>query len=119
MSKFEIGDEVVCIKPHPLLEVGKKYVVKNVNKTSLFIGIDNTGGFDIFFKSFFQKVIPSSSKTYHLIDKNKLSFVMFEGKECLIIPEELTDKLIYKGDLLWPTVKTALLHLLLPYCLAI
>lgn len=101
MSKFEIGDEVVCIKQHIMLEVGKKYRIIDIHTPTIGITdvVDNTFK-GIFFKSFFQKVIPSSSKTYRLIDKNKLSFVMFEGKECLIIPEELTHKLIYKGDLL-------------------
>lgn len=99
MSQFEVGDEVVCIKQHPILKVGKKYIVDEVLTSTLKIRYD-TNSEGLFFKSFFQKVIPSSSKTYHLIDKNKLSFVMFEGKECLIIPEELTHKLIYKGDLL-------------------
>lgn len=99
MCHFKSGDEVICIKNHPNLIIGKKYLVDEVLPTSLKIKHDGKDE-GIFYKSFFHKVMPSSSKTYHLVDKNKLSFVMFEGKECLVVPEELTNKLIYKGDLL-------------------
>ncbi|AXH72574.1 MAG: hypothetical protein [Caudoviricetes sp.] len=98
---FTLGNEVCCVKENDKLEIGKKYIISKETPSSLgVINPDDDTYVGMFFKSYFQKVIPTSSKKFLLIDKDKLSFVNFNGKECLIIPEELQSQLIYKGDLL-------------------